>query len=382
MTSPVSGQLSVVMFRITHRDVNSRARCGILETPHGAVHTPVFMPVGTAGTVKALPHEFLEQLDVHILLANAYHLYLRPGHQVIRALGGLHRFISWPRPILTDSGGYQVFSHQALRKISEEGVEFQSHLDGSYHFLTPEKSIEIQEALGPDIVMVFDDCTPYPVTENEARESMHRSLRWARRCQKAHQDSSQALFGIVQGSVFLEVRKESLQQVSEMGFHGIALGGFSVGEPKLLMYELVEQLAPLMPEDKPRYLMGVGTPLDLFFAVRQGVDMFDCVLPTRNARNGTLYTAEGKLSIKNVRYRDDDQPPHPDCQCLVCRRYSRAYLRHLYMSGEILSSVLNTFHNLFFYLDLMRKIRESIALNSLTEFERKFRDCYTAPVEI
>ncbi|MGH9338327.1 MAG: tRNA guanosine(34) transglycosylase Tgt [Acidobacteriota bacterium] len=368
-------------FSVTHADPCSGARCGLLRTGRGEIETPVFMPVGTAGTVKALPHELLEQLNASIILCNTYHLYLRPGEQIINQFGGLHRFISWSRPILTDSGGFQVFSHQALRKISEEGVEFQSHLDGSYHFLSPERSIEIQRTLGSDIIMSFDECTPYPVTEREARESMLRSMRWAQRCRQAlggvAQTESQALFGIVQGSMFLDLRKESLELLSELDLPGLALGGFSVGEPKLLMYEVVARLGDTMPPGKLRYLMGVGTPLDIIFSVRQGIDMFDCVLPTRNARNGMLFTSAGKVRIKNTRYSNDESPPDPDCACLVCRRYSRAYLRHLFISGEILSSVLNTYHNVYFYLQLMRQIRGSIRDNRLADLERKFQEQYT-----
>ncbi len=350
----------------------SRARCGVLETVHGSVKTPVFMPVGTAGAVKALPHEFLEGLNVDIILSNTYHLHLRPGETIIRDLGGLHRFMAWKRAILTDSGGYQVFSHHGLRKISEEGVEFRSYLDGSLHFFSPEKSIEIQLALGSDIITVFDECIPYPVTHQVARSSMRRSLRWAERCKNVSRNGKEALFGIVQGSVFLDLRKESLERLCNIGFSGFALGGFSLGEPKPLMYELIERLGPLMPESQPRYLMGVGTPLDLFICVRNGIDMFDCVLPTRNARNGTLYTSQGKMNIKNARYQDDACPLDPNCDCLVCRRYSRAYLRHLFMAGEILSATLNTHHNLHFYLELMREIRESISLSTMVELEKRF----------
>jgi len=363
-------------FRVVDQDEGTRARHGLLKTPHGDVETPVFMPVGTAATVKAMPHELLEQLDPPIILSNTYHLYLRPGPEVIRAHGGLHRFMSWSRPILTDSGGYQVFSHRALRKISEDGVAFRSHLDGSAHFFSPEEAVQVQQVLGADIIMVLDDCTPYPVSQQEAKESMLRSMRWAERCKRVHGSGKQVLFGIVQGSVFLELRKESLERLGEMDFQGLALGGFSVGEPRRLMYELIEHLNGLMQEDKPRYVMGVGTPQDLFCCVKQGMDMFDCVLPTRNARNGTLFTSLGPLKIKNARYRLDQEPVDPNCTCLVCRRYTRSYLRHLYISGEIVSSILNTYHNLYFYLDLMRKIRQSIALNSLTELERKFHDRY------
>lgn len=363
-------------FRVLARDSRTRARYGVLQTSHGEVETPVFIPVGTSATVKATPQELLEQLNAQIVLANTYHLYLRPGENVLMQLGGLHKFMSWDRAILTDSGGYQVFSHQGLRKITEEGVEFQSHLDGSYHFISPEKSIQIQQMLGSDIMMIFDDCTPYPVTEGEAKTSMRRSLRWAKRCKETHSNKNQALFGIVQGSMFFDLRRESLEHLFEMDFSGFALGGFSVGEPKLLMYELVERLSDSMPEDKPRYVMGVGTPQDLLFCVKQGIDMFDCVLPTRNARNGTLYTSLGPLSIKNSRYRQDEGPIDPHCRCFVCKRYSRAYLRHLFTSREILASILNTYHNLHFYLDFMGRIRESIALNSLLELEQELETHY------
>jgi queuine tRNA-ribosyltransferase len=335
------------------------------------------MPVGTAATVKAMPHEWLEQLDAQIILANTYHLYLRPGDEIIRGLGGLHRFMSWRRALLTDSGGYQVLSHQALRKICEEGVQFRSHLDGSLHFFSPEKATQVQQSLGSDIIMTFDDCTPYPVAFHEAAESMRRSMRWAERCRRVHEDGLQALFGIVQGSVFDELRRESVERLCLMGFSGLAVGGLSVGEPKPLMYEVIGRTSEYLPET-PRYVMGVGTPLDLIFCVRQGIDMFDCVLPTRNARNGTLYTWRGKVSIKNTRYRQDQGPIDPECSCLVCRRYSRAYLRHLFVSNEVLSSILNTFHNLHFYLDLMAKVRESIRLNSLVEMECRLSERYTA----
>jgi len=368
--------MSVDFFEIRARDERTHARQGVLTTAHGKIETPVFMPVGTAGSVKAIPHQFLEELEAGIILANTYHLYLRPGPETIHHQGGLHRFMAWDRAILTDSGGYQVYSHRALRKITEEGVEFQSHLDGSLHFLTPEKAIQLQQTFKADIIMAFDDCTAFPVSEREARESMHRSMRWARRCKEVHRDRESALFGIAQGGVFLDLRRESLDRLAEIDLPGLALGGFGVGEPKLLMYELVEQLNEHMPEDKPRYLMGIGTPLDLFYCVRQGIDMFDCVLPTRNARNGMLFTSAGPLRIKNARYRDDGGPLDPDCGCFVCQRYTRSYLRHLYKSGEIVSSILNTYHNLYFYLDLMSRIRKSIALNSLVELEAKFRERY------
>lgn len=365
-------------FEVHHRCTGSHARSGTIQTSRGSIATPVFMPVGTAGSVKAMTMNWLEQFSCEIILANTYHLYLRPGMEVIETMGGLHRFISWPHPILTDSGGYQVFSHQGLNRITEEGVTFQSHLDGSRHFLSPERSIEIQKVLGADIIMAFDDCTPYPVSQSEARDSMLRSMRWAERSKSALGDSDQALFGIVQGSVFPDLRLESLERVEAFDFPGVALGGFSVGEPRLLMYELLEKLAADLPEGKPRYLMGVGTPLDLIYAVRKGIDMFDCVLPTRNARNGTLFTWNGIIRIKNACYSDDDRPIDPECGCLVCRRHSRAYLRHLYRSKEISASILNTCHNLYFYLDLMGRIRESIALDSLQVLEEKLIERYTA----
>ncbi len=364
-------------FRISHQDPGSRARRTQLVTPHGTIETPVFMPVGTSASVKAVPQVVLEELGAQVLLANTYHLYLRPGAEVVQKLGGLHSFMAWPHPILTDSGGFQVFSHQKLRRIHEEGVEFRSHLDGSTHFLSPEKSIEQQQSLGADISMAFDDCTPYPVTRKEAEESMRRSMRWAARCRRAHPGSKQAVFGIVQGGVFLDLRLESVEQICRMDFDGIALGGFSVGEPRPIMHELIERLQPALPEDRPRYVMGVGTPEDLLACVRCGMDMFDCVLPTRNARNGTLFTSRGKIRIKNACYRDDPNPLDEACACPVCRRYSRAYLRHLFVSGEILSSVLNSCHNLFFFLDLMRAIRESIVLGSLGEFEKRFLEKYS-----
>ncbi len=330
------------------------------------VQTPVFMPVGTAATVKALPHEWLEQLDCRIILANTYHLYLRPGHERIERLGGLHRFMSWDRAILTDSGGFQVFSHRELRRLSEAGASFRSHLDGSAHFLTPESAVDIQCSLGSDIAMAFDECTPYPCAKPDAEASMELSMRWAGRCKqrwRIRDDESRGLFGIVQGSVFPDLRARSVRALREIGFSGYAIGGLSVGEPKEIMYEILGTTVPLMPQERPRYLMGVGTPMDLIRGVAMGIDMFDCVLPTRNARNGCLFTSQGRVLIKNAIYADDREPPDPECGCITCRRYSRAYLRHLFMSGEHLAAVLNTVHNISFYLDMMKKIRESIALN-------------------
>ncbi|HXF41844.1 MAG TPA: tRNA guanosine(34) transglycosylase Tgt [Blastocatellia bacterium] len=370
-------------------DGTTLARAGRITTAHGSIDTPAFMPVGTQGSVKALTQEMLERAGASIILGNTYHLYLRPGHATINQLGGLHRFISWERPILTDSGGFQVFSLTSLRKLSEEGVEFQSHIDGASHFISPEKSMEIQAALGSDIVMAFDECTPFPATREEARASLELTQRWARRSKQKlselHNDptaasnagitivnQTQALFGINQGSTFLDLREQSLEGLIEIGFDGYAIGGLSVGEEKAAMFEVVSHIAPRMPEDRPRYLMGVGTPEDIVEAVALGVDMFDCVMPTRNARNGQLFTSRGKLNIKNSRYKDDPQPLDDACLCEVCLRYSRAYIRHLYMSGEILGSVLTSLHNISFYLDTMRVIRQSIELGTFSEFRDSF----------
>ncbi len=355
-------------FEVLHRDCGTGARFGILHTPHGDVETPVFMPVGTAATVKALPHEWLESLDVRIILSNTYHLYLRPGHERIERLGGLHRFMSWERAILTDSGGYQVYSHRSLRKITDEGVHFRSHLDGSSHFLTPEVAVDIQHALGSDIAMAFDECTPYPSSYPDAEKSMELSMRWADRCRerwRRTEDGLRGLFGIVQGSVYQGLRTRSVEALLKLDFAGHAIGGLSVGEPKSAMFEVVEATVPLLPAERPRYLMGVGTPGDIVRAVAMGVDMFDCVLPTRNARNGCLFTSEGRILIKNAAYAEDDRPLDPECSCLTCRRYSRAYLRHLFVSGEYLSAIVNTMHNISFYLDMMNKIREVIKFDSL-----------------
>jgi len=353
-------------FEVLHKDAATGARRGVLHTPHGDVPTPVFMPVGTAAAVKAMPNEHLEALDTRIILANTYHLYLRPGHERIERLGGLHNFMSWNGAILTDSGGYQVFSHRDLRSIDEDGVQFRSHIDGSRNLFTPEKVIDIQQALGSDISMVFDDCTPYPAGYADAEASMELSMRWARKCRehwRRYEDGSRALFGIVQGSVYPDLRKRSVEALSNLGFSGMAIGGLSVGEPKDLMYEIVETTAPLLDWDKPRYLMGVGTPEDLIRCIAMGIDMFDCVLPTRNARNGCLFTSEGRILIKNAKYAEDQGPLDPHCSCPTCRRYSRAYLRHLFLAGEHLSAVYNTIHNLTFYLDMMIKIRQAIDLD-------------------
>jgi queuine tRNA-ribosyltransferase len=358
-------------FEVLHKDARTGARLGVLHTAHGDIPTPVFMPVGTAGAVKAMPNETLEALGVQLVLANTYHLYLRPGHERIQRLGGLHEFMSWKGAILTDSGGYQVFSHRELCRINEEGVHFRSHLDGSANLFTPEKVIEIQRALGSDIAMVFDDCTPYPSGYADAEASMELSMRWAKKCReqwRQQDDGTSGLFGIVQGSVYPDLRKRSAETLVELGFSGLAIGGLSVGEPKDVMYEVMEATLPLLPWEQPRYLMGAGTPEDLIRGVAMGTDMFDCVLPTRNARNGCLFTSQGRILIKNAIYAEDKGPLDPDCSCMTCRRYSRAYLRHLFLSGEHLSAVYNTLHNLTFYLDMMRKIRHSIALDSLSNW--------------
>ncbi|MBI3989109.1 MAG: tRNA guanosine(34) transglycosylase Tgt, partial [candidate division NC10 bacterium] len=337
-------------FELLQVDVETKARRGRLTTAHGTVETPVFMPCGTQGAVKALTPRELVQEGVELLVCNTYHLSLRPGHEVIAALGGLHRFMGWGGPILTDSGGYQVYSLAKLRTITEEGVAFQSHLDGSRHVLTPEKAITIQQALQADILMTLDECTPYPVSYEEAKASLELSLRWAERCKLAHPDGCPALFGIVQGSVFKDLREWGAEALRQISFDGYALGGLSVGEGTEAMDEVVSFTTPLLPEDKPRYLMGVGTPEDLVECVARGIDMFDCVLPTRHARTGSLFTSQGTVSIKAARYTKDEGPLDPSCACDTCQNFSRAYLRHLFLAKEILGLRLNTLHNLHFYL--------------------------------
>ena len=349
-------------------------RLGLIKTARGVIETPAFMPVGTLGTVKAMTPEELTDLGAQIILGNTYHLYLRPGHELIRDLGGLHKFMHWDKPILTDSGGFQVFSLGKLRKISEEGVSFSSHLDGSKHFLSPEKAIEIQLALGSDIMMVLDECTPYPATKKYTEDSLSLTTRWARRCKDVPRGEGNALFGIVQGGTFPELRQRSAAEIVGIGFDGYAVGGLSVGEETSIMYDMLDSCIDLLPVGKPRYLMGVGTPENLVESVARGVDIFDCVMPTRNARNGTLFTKHGKLVIKNLRYRADPLPPEEGCGCYTCLNYSRAYLRHLYMSREILSSRLNTIHNLYYYTLLMEDMRRAVSEGIFDDFRRKFHE--------
>ncbi|MDX6574084.1 MAG: queuine tRNA-ribosyltransferase [Blastocatellia bacterium] len=380
-----------------HFEIQSRegeARAGLLTTRRGAIETPVFMPVGTAGTVKGIRFEELEspELDARIILGNTYHLWLRPGIETIRAGGGLHKFIGWERAMLTDSGGFQVWSLGALRKISEEGTEFRSHIDGAQCFLSPEISMEVQAALGAEIAMAFDECAPGEATLDEARRSMELTLRWAKRSRDAFEQivtgkdagapqagmpalpGRQALFGIVQGASHLDLRRESLERTIEIGFDGYAIGGLSVGEEKPVMLGVIEEIAPRMPADKARYLMGVGTPEDLIDGVARGIDMFDCVLPTRNGRNGQAFTSRGRLNIKNARYSDDQMPLDEACNCSVCRRHTRSFLRHLYQSGEMLGGILLTHHNLAFFLDTMRRVRQAIRSGQFAKFRREYTE--------
>lgn len=365
-------------FEILARDTGTRARLGRIETPHGAVETPVFMPVGTSGTVKALTQEHLESLGAGIILANTYHLYLRPGHQIIREAGGLHRFMSWPHLLLTDSGGFQAMSLRGLQQIREEGIEFRSHLDGSSHFFSPELVVEIQLALGADILMILDECVPYPSGVPAMRRAVELTGRWARRARDFYvrsldEQGGGALYGIVQGGVDLALRRESAEEMQEIGFAGYALGGLSVGEPKPITYDVTEFTASLLPEDHPRYLMGVGTPTDLVECVARGIDQFDCVMPTRNARNASVFTSEGRLVIKSARYARDERPLDPACECAVCCRYSRAYIRHLFVAGEMLAATLATYHNVHFYLDTIIKIRQAIRAGDFRSFLSRAR---------
>ena len=366
-------------FSVSHRD--GTARRGTLELAHGRVDTPAFMPVGTYGTVKAMSPQELREIGAHIVLGNTFHLWLRPGLDVIRKHGGLHRFMGWDGPILTDSGGFQVFSLGALRRISEEGVHFASPVNGDRLFLTPEESMHIQQVLDSDIAMAFDECTPYPATEAEAEQSMELSMRWAARCRSAFRSSSNALFGIVQGGVYPHLRARSVERLQGIGFEGYAIGGLAVGEPKEDRSRILQTTQ--LPADKPRYLMGMGTPEDLIEAVGAGIDMFDCVLPTRNARNGWLFTRRGDLKIRNARHRDDTSPLDPDCACYTCRHFTRAYLHHLQKANEILGARLNTIHNLHYYQELMRTLRRAIEDGSLPATAQRLlaeRSSYNSPL--
>lgn len=357
-----------ISFNVTARDTGSHARAGTITTERGEVRTPAFLPVGTAGTVKGIWPAQLKAMGYQCVLANTYHLYLRPGHERIRRLGGVHRFMGWDRPVLTDSGGYQVFSLSSLRSVSDDEVAFRSHIDGSRHVLSPEFAVEVQEALGSDIRMVLDECVEYPAGRREVEEAVRRTTVWARRSLAVSRREEGGLFGIVQGGMLPELRKRSVEEICALPFPGFAIGGVSVGEGKQLLRETVDFTAPLLPTGKPRYLMGVGTPEDILFAVSRGVDIFDCVLPTRNARTGMLFTSAGPVSIKQARYADDPRPPDEKCDCATCLTFSRAYLRHLYLQKEILSSMALTVHNLHFYRQWMESIREAISNGNLADF--------------
>ncbi len=361
-----------VSFSIIKEDARTGARAGVLHTPRGDVETPVFMPVGTQATVKTMTPREVWDLGGRLILSNTYHLYLRPGADLIREAGGLHSFMGWDGPILTDSGGFQVFSLAPLRRIEEEGVWFRSHIDGSEHFFSPEKAVAVQEALGSDIAMAFDQCAPYPCTYEEAREAMERTSRWALRCKEAWRRKDQALFGIVQGGVHRDLRERSVRDLVELDFPGYGIGGLSVGEPKDIMYQVLDYTVPLLPREKPRYLMGVGSPDCLLEGVARGVDMFDCVLPTRIARNGTVFTREGKLVVRNAGYARDFRPLDPECGCYACRHFTRAYIRHLIKAGEVLGIRLTTIHNLHFVLELMQNIRRAILEGNFYEYKEAF----------
>lgn len=372
--------MTAVTFDLLKTDTRTKARRGTVHTPHGDIQTPIFMPVGTAATVKAMRPEQVKELGAQIILSNTYHLYLRPGHEIVREAGGLHKFMNWDGPILTDSGGFQVFSLGAMRKISEEGVQFRSHIDGSKHMLSPEKSIEIQHALGSDIIMAFDECAPYPADRDYVKSSLELTTRWLKRCKTFHEGSGrtdiQSLFGIQQGGTYKDLRKQSSEEIVALDLPGYAIGGLSVGEPKELMYDVMDDCVDMLPADKPRYLMGVGSPDCLFEGVERGIDMFDCVLPTRIARHGMAMTSRGRVNIKNAQYERDFTPLDPECDCYTCRNYSKAYLRHLFKCDEILSSMLMTNHNLHFLVNTMTNIRQSIDEDRFTDYKKEFYDKY------
>jgi queuine tRNA-ribosyltransferase len=349
-----------------------RARLGIIRTQHGEIDTPVFMPVGTQGIVKATSPKDLKEMGIKIILANAYHLYLRPGDALIREMGGIHKFVGWDGAVLTDSGGYQIFSLGVLREISEDGVLFQSHIDGSRHFLTPEKVIEVQENIGAEIIMSLDECVPYPSSYEYTKSSVELTSRWARRCKDANKPDGSMLFGIVQGGFYQDLRLKSARELIDMDFNGYALGGLSVGEPKRIMWEMVDTVVDLLPHGKPKYLMGIGFPEDIVEGVHRGIDMFDCVIPTRHARNGSLFTREGRINIKHAKYVKDESPIDETCACYTCKTFSRAYLRHLFVSHELSSYFLNTVHNIFFYNNLIETIRKALREGSFEAFYKKF----------
>ncbi|WP_303857146.1 tRNA guanosine(34) transglycosylase Tgt [Aminicella lysinilytica] len=368
---------NAVTYELIHRDKKTGARRGVIHTPHGDIQTPVFMPVGTQGAVKAMRPEQVADMGAEIILANTYHLYLRPGHEIVREAGGLHKFMNWDRAILTDSGGFQVFSLGQLRKITEEGVSFQSHIDGSRHMLSPEKAVEIQNALGSDIMMAFDECAPYPADREYIKDSMERTCRWLERCKAAHKDvERQSLFGIMQGGMYKDLRRESAERIVDLDLPGYSIGGLSVGEPKELMLDILDDCVDLLPEDKPRYLMGIGTPDYLFEGVERGLDMFDCVEPTRIARHGLATTSHGRINIKNAKFERDFTPLDPECDCYTCRNYSRAYIRHMMKSGEMMSAMLISNHNLHFLIHMMAGIREAIEEDRFTEFKKEFYEKY------
>ncbi len=377
MTTDLTNNLAN-LGQFTIHATDGQARRGSLTTAHGVIETPIFMPVGTQGSVKALAPDDLENAGAQIILGNTYHLYLRPGDELLARKGGLHRFANWTKPILTDSGGFQVFSLKEIRKLTEDGVEFRSHLDGSKHFFSPEKVMSIQNNIGSDIMMVLDECVAYGADYDYTAKSLELTTRWARRCREAHPKHArgQLLFGINQGGFFKDLRERSLEQLTQIDFDGFAIGGLSVGESIPEMYDMLQHIAPMMPADKPRYLMGVGTPLDILEGIEAGVDMFDCVLPTRNARNGTLYTSRGKVNIRRAEYREDDSPLDPDCQCYTCRTFSKAYLRHLFVAGEIVSYRLNSLHNIAFFLTLVRQARQAIEAGTFAALKARYVDVF------
>ncbi|TDT47621.1 tRNA guanosine(34) transglycosylase Tgt [Fonticella tunisiensis] len=365
--------MGAIRYELIKQCRQTGARRGRLHTPHGIIETPIFMPVGTQATVKAMTPEELKEIGAQIILSNTYHLHMRPGEKLIEKAGGLHKFMNWDRPILTDSGGFQVFSLSELRDIKEEGVTFKSHIDGSKHFISPEKAIEIENALGADIIMAFDECPPYPADYDYTKKSLYMTIRWAERCKAAHRNTEkQALFGIIQGGMYKDLREEAVREMVKLDFPGYSIGGLSIGEPKPIMYEVLDWTTHLMPENKPRYLMGVGSPDALIEGVIRGIDMFDCVLPTRIARNGTVFTSRGKVVVRNAEYAEDFRPLDEECDCYACRNYSRAYIRHLFKAKEILAARLATIHNLRFLLKLMENIRQAIMEDSLLDFKKEF----------